>query len=157
MGERSLDDRLTTIGGPYGLSTDPQAVMPVGQAEAAQAKDGLQFGRVFAPGLVALRIASESRSWNGELGGDKVEKRRGRLLPGIKALVRMAQQAELHGKPKAVYTAALGAHSQEGLWAEHAMPGQLGRRNRDIEKAGALLGGQKGTAGHGTSAGEKAC
>jgi hypothetical protein len=108
--------------GPVGIGADPQAVTPVGQPKAAQAKDGVQFGRVFAPGLVALRIAGESRSRNAELDGDKVEERRGRLLPGTEALSRMTQQAELYGKAKAIHAPELGAHHYEVLWTEHVMP-----------------------------------
>ena len=83
-------------------------VAPIGQPEAAQAEDGLQFGRVLAPGLVPLRIVGEGRMRHADLARHERDHRLGRLLAGTEALARVAQEAELHGEPKAVHAAALG-------------------------------------------------
>ena len=125
----------------------PQAVAPLSQTEAAQAQHGLQLGCVLAAGLVPPGVVGERGGRDAELGGHEIQECRGRLLAGTKALARVAQQAELHGEADAVHAAALGTHQQEVLGAEHVVPGHLSRRGRDGEQAGALFGGQQGSAG----------
>ena len=45
----------------------------------------------------------------------------------------------------------LARTSSRSSGTEHVVLGHLGRRGRDVEQAGALLGRQQGTAGHRTS------
>ncbi len=108
---------------------------------------------MLAAGLVAPRVVGERCGWDAELASHEIQQRRRRLLAGTEALAWMAQQAELHSEAKAVHAAALGPQEQEVARAEHVVPGHLGRLSRNGEQAGALFGGQQGSAGHGTSGG----
>lgn len=96
---------------------------------------------VLAPGLVAPGIVGECRGRDAELAGHEVQQRGGRLLAGTKTLTRMAQQTELHGEAEAVHAAALGTHKQQVALAEHVVLGHFGGGGRNVELAGALLGG----------------
>ena len=106
---------------------------------------------MLAAGLVAPRVVGERGGRDAELGGYEGQHGRGWVLAGPEALSRVAKQAKLDGEAQAVEGTALGTHQQEVLGAEHVVPGHLGRRGWDGEQAGALLGGQQGSAGHGTS------
>ena len=151
VGQHGLHDRLAAVGGAGGTGTHPQAIAPVAQPEAAQAEENLELDGMLAAGLVAPGIVGERGGRDAELGGHEPQHGRGRVLAGTESLSRVTQQAELDGEAQAVEGAALGTHQQKVLGAEHVVPGHLGRRGRDGEQAGALLGGQQGTAGHRTS------
>lgn len=151
MGKHGFDDWLATVSGPCGIGADPQAVSPVAQSEAAQAKDSVQLGRVLAPRLIPPGIVGESRGRYAKLPRHELQHRQGRLLTRTETLTRMAQETELHSKAEAVHTAAFGPHQQQIVRTEHVVLGHLGRRGRDVEQAGALFGRQEGSAGHRTS------
>ena len=59
VGEDGLHDRLAAVCRPGRFRTDPQAVAPVTEPEAAQAQDRLQLGGVLSAGLVAPSVIGE--------------------------------------------------------------------------------------------------
>jgi hypothetical protein len=67
MGEHRLDDGLAAIRGPRRIRADPETGAPVGQPETPQARVSLQFDRMFAAGLIPLRVVGEDSRRHREL------------------------------------------------------------------------------------------
>jgi len=140
---------LATIGRPGCVDPNPDAGAPIGKAEAAQPKDRLQFRRMLPPSLVSVRVVGKRRRRHADLVRHERDHRLGRPVAGAQALPRVAEEAELHGKPKAVHAAPLGPDERQVIGAQHLVARHLGRIGRDSEQAVVLLRGEQGAAGHG--------
>ena len=148
MRKHRLHNRLAAIGRPSGIGADLRAGTPVSQAEAAQAQQLLQFDGMFASCLVAQRIISKGGRRHADLKRDESDHRLGRMLAKSQALAGMAQQAKLNSEAQSVAAPPLGADERQVVGAEHVAFRHLWGFSRNAEQAGALLGRQKGTAGH---------
>jgi hypothetical protein len=91
MREHRLHDRLTAIGCPSGVGAHLQTGAPVGQPEAAQGQQLLQFDGMLPSRLVAQGVLGEDGGRVSKLVSDEGDHLFGRMLADAQALARMPQ------------------------------------------------------------------
>ena len=121
MREHRPYDRLTAIGSPSGVGAHRQAGAPVGQPEAAQEQQLLQFGGMLPSRLVPQGVPGEGRGRVPKLVSDEGDHRFGRMLADAQALARMPQQAQLDGEAQSVAAAPFGPNERQVFGAQHVV------------------------------------
>jgi hypothetical protein len=144
MREHRLHDRFAAVGRPGGIGADLQAGTPVGQAEAPQTQNSLQFQQVLPASLRPLGVFHENLWIDVQLVGDEGKHGHRRYLRRIQRPTRVPERAQLDREAKAVTRTALGANERQILGVENVARRHLGRVGRNAEQASALFWRQKG-------------
>jgi hypothetical protein len=119
--EHRLHDRLAAIGCPSDVGAHLQAGAPVGQPEAAQKQQLLQFHGMLPSRLVPQGIVGEGGGRVPKLVSDEGDHRFGRLLTDAQAVARMPQQAQLEGEAQSVAAAPFGPNERQVFGAQHVV------------------------------------
>jgi hypothetical protein len=148
MVEHRLDDGFAAIRGPCRVRPYSETGPPVGQCETSQAQVSLQLDRMFAAGLIPLRVIGEGGGWHTELIGHEGDHRLRRLLGRSHAEAGIPEEAQLDGESEPVDRSPLRPDQRQVFLAEHVMAHHLDGVISNCEQSRSLLGRQQGARGH---------